>query len=406
MDKNSEYFLSLLAAFIKETVPKEPANINWEKVYALAHIHGVSGALYLTVQKIDKDKGPTQSTLKKLKADFFATMLRYEQQEKAYQEITKKLSNEKIEHIFFKGAVIREYYLVKQMRTLGDIDFLLHEKDQRVVSKALLEIGYKKYKVSTRHVEYKKGNVHIEAHGKMMNDEINEKADYISYFQNVWENSCKIDNSYRYNINIEYHLLYLLTHIAKHFYDCGAGVRMILDIAVIINKFGASIDFDYLWKELEKLKLDAFARNIFELCIRYFEVYVPNIKIQLDDKAFDMISNYILEGGTFGFNNRNLAICNIRQEYDKTADHKRAKIKAFWKKIFLNYKEMINTYYILKKLPFLLPFLWIVRVFQCIITKPKKTLSILKGLFYCTDKAEESYSVIKKMGLSKRLSDF
>lgn len=398
MDNNSKYFFALITAFLKETVPPKPINIDWEKIYYLSHIHFVSAAVYLSVQKIDKDEQPSQNILKRFKSDFFNTTLRYEEQEKAYEEITKKLNEEKIQHLFFKGTVLREYYPVKQMRTLGDIDFLLHEKDRNAVNEALLEIGYKNI-TNIGHWQYVKGKLLIEAHDKLMYSEINEKADYISYFQNAWNNANAEENSYTYKLNIEYHLIFVLTHIAKHFYGLGCGVRMILDIAVIINEFGDILDYTYLWKELKKLKLDVFAKNIFELCAGCFEVYVPGSEVEMDNETFEAISNYILEGGTFGFNNRNSTIHIIRKEYEKTDNHNLAQFKAFWGKIFLNYKTIINLYPILKKLPFLLPFAWIVRGFNCMVTRHKRTVNILKGLVSRSDEAEKSYEVMKKIGL-------
>lgn len=399
MDNNGKYFFSLLTSFLKGELPPKPINIDWEKIYNLARIHFVSGAIYTAIQKLDKAQQPEKQILKKFESDFFNTILRYEEQEKAHKEVIQKLNGDKIPHLFFKGSVLREYYPVKEMRTLGDIDFLLREEDQDKAKKALLEIGYKNL-TNTGHWQYVKGKVMLEAHDKLMYSEINEKADYSSYFESAWNNAKAEEKNFTYKLNTEYHLIFILTHIAKHFYGCGAGVRMILDVAVIIKEFGETLDYIYIWKELKKLRLDVFSKNIFEICARWFEVYVSDAKIEMEDETFEAISNYILEGGTFGFNNRNFAVHIIRKEYDKTSNSKLVQFKAFWKKIFLNYKTMINIYPIIKKLPFLLPFAWIFRWLQCIVIKPKRTLSILKGLFSKVDEAEQAYKVLKRIGLS------
>lgn len=398
MDNNSRYFMELLTSFLKETLPPKPCNVDWQRIYNLSSIHFISGAVYLAVERLKKEDKPEQAILNKFKSDFFNTTLRYEQQEKIYQEIIKKLNERRIEHLFFKGSVIRDYYPVKQMRTLGDIDFLLHEKDQRAAYEALSEVGYKNL-TTNGHWQYKKGKLLIESHDKIMYSNINSKADYAAYFENVWDNASACDNSYTYQLNMEYHVIFLITHIAKHFYGCGAGVRMILDIAVIINKFGNSLNFSYIWEELKKLKLDVFAQNIFELCDRWFQVAVPNINFNMDDELFESMSKYILEGGTFGFNNRNPVVQIIRCGYEKTNNRKLALFKAFWGKIFLNYKDMKKLYPVIKNLPFLLPFAWIARGLQCIIKKRSRTVNILKGFAKCSDEAEESYNMMKGIGL-------
>ncbi len=197
--------------------------------------------------------------------------------------------------------------------------------------------------------------------------------------------------------------MFLLAHMAKHFYGYGCGVRMFLDIAVIINKFKEEIDFTYLWSELKKIKLDIFSKNIFFICKKYFGVDISKAEkgepFEMDDTTFEMISKYIVEGGTFGFNNRNVASPLIRIEYEKTSNMKLAQIKALFRKIFLPYKSMKEQFSILENFPFLLLFFWVVRGFLCITTRREKTLGILKGLTAETSDAEEAYEVIKKIGL-------
>lgn len=398
MNKNSRYFIELLTAFLKKTIPTKPVNIDWIQVYSLANIHFVSGAVYVAIQRLQVEDRPKQAILKRFKSDFFNTILRYEEQEKEYRAIVKKLNEEKIEHLFFKGTILREYYPVKQMRTLGDLDFLLHEKDHEAVNEAFMQIGFKNL-TTIGHWQYKKGNLLVEGHDKMMYSNINSKMNYVSYFENAWDNAISTDNSYTYELKPEYHLIFLLTHIAKHFYDAGAGVRMILDIAVVINQFGDTLNFSYIWQELKKLKLDVFAENIFGLCDKWFGIKVPCVLTRIEDGSYESIAKYILEGGTFGSNNRNEAIHLIMKQYEKANNRNLAQFMAFFSKIFLNYDGMKKIYPILIKQPFLLPFAWIVRGVQCITKKRKKTINILKGFANCSNKAEEVYAVMKKSGL-------
>lgn len=397
MDSNSQYFLALLVAFLKGTIPPEPVNVDWDKIYELASMHSLSGAVYLAIQSLDEGSKPELSILNKFKSDFFYATLRYEEQEKAYREIIKELNKERIEHLFFKGIVIREYYPVKQMRTLGDIDFLIHKKDQNAVKKIFTQMGYND-KSSSLHDKYEKGKVIIEVHDKIMNREINSKVDYFEYFENAWDYSISKEK-YTYELNLDYHFVYLLTHIAKHIYGSGAGVRLIFDIAVIIDKFGDKLDFAFIWKELKKIKLDVFARNIFGLCERWFQVKIPDTQYEIDELTYRTVSDYIIKGGTFGFSNNNVAIWLLRKSYSKKSNLKLVQIKAFWAKVFLNFGEMKDKYPILNKFPFLLPATWVHRWYRGITKKRAKTLKLAKGFFYCAEEAEQSYDMLKRMGL-------
>jgi hypothetical protein len=398
MDSNSQYFIALLVAFLKNTIAPKPVDVDWNKIYDLASTHSLSGAVYLAIQRLEEDKKPELLILNKFKSDFFYTTLRYEEQEKAYCEIIRELNKEKIEHLFFKGIVVRDYYPVKQMRTLGDIDFLIHKKDQNAVCEIFTQMGYKN-KSSELHDKYEKGKIIIEAHDKIINTEINSKVDYFAYFENAWDYSIANENKYTYELCIDYHLVFLLTHIAKHIYEAGAGVRMILDIAVIIDKFGDTLDFTFIWKELKKIKLDMFARNIFGLCEKWFQVKIPDTTFEMDALTYRAMSEYIFDGGTFGFSNNNVAIWLLRNSYSKETNLKIVQIKAFWRKIFLNFGEMKEKYPFLKKRPFLLPAAWVHRWYKGIIKTPAKTLKLTKGLFNCTEEAEQSYDMLKRIGL-------
>jgi len=169
------------------------------------------------------------------------------------------------------------------------------------------------------------------------------------------------------------------------------------------TKFKEEIDFTYLWSELKKIKLDIFAKNIFSLCKKYFDLDISKTekgeKFEIDNKTFEMISKYIVEGGTFGFNNRNISSHIIRKEYEKTSNRKLAQIKALFGKIFRYDYITKKEFPILENFPFLLPFFWVVRGFLCITTRRKKTIRILKELTTEPSGAEESYEVMKKIGL-------
>lgn len=412
MDINSRYFISLLSLFIKDTVPVNPgcmaenngngnigqSEVDWEEIYKLANIHSMGGIVYLAVQKLEEAQKPDISTINKFKSDFFYATYRCEEQEKAYREIVELFNEEKINHLFFKGIVIRDYYPVKQMRTQGDIDFLVHREDQEKVKNIFTRLGYRN--ISTKwHEKYKKGKIVFESHDKLINNDINSKADYVEYFENVWQYAKPKENSYTFELDINYHLVFLIVHIAKHFYEKGAGVRLILDIAVILEKFRDTLDFQQIWKHLENIKLDLFAKNIFALCERWFGVKVPGVLHDLDELTYISMSKYILEGGTFGYSNNNIAISALWKEYSKTESTKNLKFKALLKKIFLDFDMMREKYPILKKHPYLLLFAWIHRAFKCLTVTRERTFRILRGLRECSEESKNTYFMMKKIGL-------
>jgi|GEM_PF-252570 len=440
MDANSLYFISLITAFLKGDKPVKPscmmgsgakrdnqtdymadgevkANdhlvctksievkrndqqvvVDWEKIYNLARIHSLGGTVYLALQKLEKKDRPEPSILNKFKSDFFYATCRYEQQQKAYGEIVQLLNEHNIKHVFFKGVVIREYYPVRQMRTQGDIDLLIQKEDAEKVRKIFADLGYKDLS-SKWHDKYRKGKIVFEVHDKMINTKINSKIDYFEYFKNAWNYTIPKENTCTFELDINYHLVFLIAHIAKHFYKIGAGVRMILDIAVVVDKFGDMLDYQKIWNELKEIKLDIFAEHIFYLCEKWFDVKTPGVVFDKDELTINAMSKYVLEGGTFGFSNNNIAIETLRNEYSKTKKMKYIKLKAIFKKIFLDFDTMKEKYPILKKYAYLLVPAWIHRWIKCIIKKRRRTLRIIKGLCKCSKDGQNSYDMMKNIGL-------
>lgn len=405
MDDKTQYFFALLRSFLHETAPPKAIEVEWEEIYNLAHIHHVSGAVYVAIQKLNKEEQPKEDILEKFKAEFFGAFIMYQKQKKVCDEITSKLAEEKIQHIFLKGSVVKEYYPVKAMRTLGDIDLLIHEDDQEAAKKALVEIGYNNLSCNPGSTwDYEKNNLRVEVHDKLIYSEIHNKFDFFDYFNNVWENSKQSDEAYRYELILEFHLIFLLTHMAKHFCYSGCGVRMFLDIAVILIKFNENINFDYFWNEIKKIKLENFVKNIFAICKKYFNVNMKKLEkyfqIEIEYNKFEIISNNIVRGGVFGASNLIILSYIIRKEFEKTSNMKLAKIKILTRILFLNYKYMKTKFPVLSNFPFLLPFFWFARGFFSMITRSKRTVGILKEL---TAKpsggAEESYEVLKEIGL-------
>ncbi|AEV68685.1 nucleotidyltransferase domain-containing protein [Acetivibrio clariflavus] len=412
MDLSSRYFISLLSSFIKDATPVKPGcigedkekddsghdNVDWGKIYKLASIHSLGGAVYLAVQKLDEADKPEADILNKLKSEFFYATYRFEEQEREYRKIVELLNREKIKHLFFKGVIVRDYYPVKQVRTQGDIDFLIYPEDRKKVEKIFTDLGYRNF--STKwHDKFKKGKIVFEGHDNLVNTEINSKVDYSAYFANAWEYAKPKEYGYTYELDMNYHLAFLITHIAKHFYEKGAGVRLILDIAVILNKYGEELDFQKIWKHLENIKLDLFAKHIFALCERWFGVKAPGMYFEMDESTYSYISKYILEGGTFGYSNDNIAISALRKEYEKTGSFEHIKIKAMLKKIFLSFDIMREIYPILKKHPYLLVFAWIHRGIKCIVIKRKRTFRIIKGIREFSEEGKNTYIMMKKIGL-------
>ena len=100
---------------------------------------------------------------------------------------------------------------------------------------------------------------------KLFND-----FDYIGYFREKIQNKVHIKGN-TYELRKEGHFIYILVHLAKHFYNAGVGIKMILDVVVFLRKYGKTMDFDYINNELTHIQLKDFSNMIFYVCKKYFD---------------------------------------------------------------------------------------------------------------------------------------
>lgn len=85
----------------------------------------------------------------------------------------------------------------------------------------------------------------------------------------------------------DFHLLFLIFHLRKHFMNSGVGFRMFMDLAVVAAK--VNIDWDTLANKLKKIGMLEFAKKCYGFIGRWFYIYGPLID-QIDEDFFEEAS--------------------------------------------------------------------------------------------------------------------
>ncbi len=363
MMNNKIYFLKLLKSYIYNKKIEYDENVDWFEILRLANIHSVQCMIYLAIDKLDK-RPPIYDELKKL---FLKTVQISTLQEIGMKQTIATLNDNCIEHILIKGYVLRNYYPNKEVRSFGDIDILVDESDIKKANNALLNIGFEFNEDKSENAvqTYTKGILCLEMHTDLIYERLFNDFDYINYFREKIKNKEHVKNyTYTYELKKEDHFIYILVHLAKHFYNIGAGIRMVLDIVVFLNKFGKVIDFKYIENELDSIQLKYFSNVIFYICKKYFDTDIECTPI--DDKKLEQIIDYILEHGVFGFDNIAVQSVMLRNNGDKG-------IKLFLKMMFPDMAVMTRIYPWFKNgNKYMLPYAWLRRWLYLLTNKNKR----------------------------------
>lgn len=356
MEREYDYLLHLLGAYLWEKTPRKAEDTDWNKMMELADIHGVTGILSYMEFKYKLCADP--QLLGQFRWICMSTISRFGQRGSLADLFYRTLSDNGIDHICMKGYVLRNYFPVMELRTFGDIDLVIRPEDRRKCHELMLSLGYQPKDDWEPVFSYYKGQEYYEIHTELLEIDVSDKADYRSYFRRMWDYT-ECTGAHHYEFKPEFHFLYMITHIAKHIHGSGAGIRMYLDVAAFIRHFGQSIDWNWIGAELEKLQLMDFAATVLSAVARWFDTPSPVSFREISPELLEEFTEYTLEAGVFGHHNREGAVTSLK---NTAHEGKGSRFLFFLRRLFPSAKTIARRYTYLQKCPWLLPVAWIHRL--------------------------------------------
>ena len=312
MNSVQKAILTILKAFLNNQKNIEISDgFNWNEFDKLVRINNISGIVgYLFLQSA-VDTIPAEIR-KRYRIEFLTTASVSASREDSMESLIGVLKANDIDHLLFKGYVVRDLYTVPELRTFGDIDFAIKLKDRQKCDELMRQNGYQLLENWEPVYVYESAIERYEVHTELLDSNLNEKADYRQYFKDFWEHALKKDER-TYVLEPEYHLIFLLMHIAKHLYGSGAGIRMYLDIAFYIRKYRQTIDWKRFKSEINSLKLSKFVNTVFTAVQEWFGIESPVSLEKPDDDFTERFLTFTLNGGVFGFEDKSSALTQLRK---------------------------------------------------------------------------------------------
>lgn len=282
-----------------------------------------------------------------------------ERQLYAVKELFTAFDEHKIAYLPLKGTVLKSMYPKFEMRSMSDADILIKTEQYGTIKPIMQGLGYTEITESNHELIWKKQNIHIELHKRLIPS---YNKDYYAYYGDGWR-LAKVQDGTRYSMTDEDQMIYLFTHFAKHYRDAGIGIKHIIDLWVYRKKKPA-LDEAYIKKELTALQLYDFYVNIINTLSVWFED-------RESDEKTDFISEIIFNSGVYGTHESDV-LSDAYKQVKSGEKAKNIRIINFFKTAFLPYSNMSQKYHILKKAPFLLPVMWIIRCFEIVFCKSDK----------------------------------
>ena len=294
------------------------SNVDWDEVYLLAEEQSVMGLVLAGIEKTNTNRTDNTNRLpQELLLQWIGEVQIIEEQNKAMNEfvakLIEKLRKENVSVILVKGQGIAQCYERPLWRSSGDIDLLLDDNNYIIAQKFFSTFASNSLDElkEEKHQEFEIGPWIVEIHGNMptyfskRTDEILEKIK-TNAFKNGYYRYWKFNDTEIKLLGIDADVLFVFTHILKHFFRGGIGLRQICDWCRLLWTYRNEIDRNLLEERVKAMGLmtewmsfAALAVNKLGYPADYMPLYSDKVKwIRKSHRIMD----FILRTGNFGHN--------------------------------------------------------------------------------------------------------
>lgn len=380
-----DYLAELVLAQLNGRNPENiPENIGVDEIIDIA---GRNHMIYPLLGALIKTDNFPEDKLNELRYKIQHSVLVTLAQVTELNRLVDAFENAGIKNQPMKGSCMKFMYPSPELREMSDIDILIAGDQMDAAGKIMLDLGYKLTQSIKHHDIYtKQPFMVVEVHRAMYDKTVD--GNQYDYFKSFEKAVLRDGKKYTYDFNREDFYVYMIAHMAKHFYAMGCGIRNLVDVYIYLEKYEKKLDWSYLNKELKKCGIYDFAVNMEKLAYIW-------LGGKQGDQFYDDLFQYMVDCGIYGKDENGI--------WHKYAEEKlegkkvtRGKLKRWY--YFPPLFYMSEYYPWLEKFPFLLPVAWCIRAFRGIFmkkgTQKREMLNVIDG-----DKAKTYQNIYKRMKL-------
>ena len=315
-------FLRFCIGSAKE-IPDSLKEVDWKELYCIAQKQALLGVLFHGIQRLPKELAPEQKLL--MQWMVMAEMIR-KQNIRLFQDSVKvcqNFENEGFANCILKGQGNALLYPDPYMRTPGDIDIYLAGGRKRVMQ--YINKVCPNQVMRYHHVDFPVMKTAIEVHftpSYMFFPIHNSRMQ--KWFKEVMGEQCNhrvsLPDGYGeiYVPQVSFNVIYILSHLYRHIFTEGIGLRQLLDYYFVLLKWHTDLtnltdsnkslpqmtqintDLDALRHELKYLGLWKFAGAVMYVLHEVFGLSEDRMIVPMDEREGRFLLDEIMRGGNFG----------------------------------------------------------------------------------------------------------
>ena len=361
--QTGDYLVRLLSAGLSGSQPPElPRGLAWEQVYHMAKRHCVEQLAFHGARERVAQEDP--QIFQAWERQCMHTLALSLTQEMEQQAIAARFREAGIPLVSLKGTQLAELYPQRDFRQMADLDYLIPPEDRQRGASLMAELGYRDSPEEDQDdfhaVYHKPPYMTVELHPWLV-----PPWDPASqYLGAVWDHTVP-DNAGNLRLSREFSYLFLVAHMAKHFFMIGCGIRPVLDIYLARTAWEGDLDWASVEKGLEQMGLRAFAQQVEALGQDWFG---PCPVVPHRGRA-RVMEQEIYAAGTHGSKLARIAHAVPPDVQRRPMLWNR--VAFAWRRMFIGRAYMVRDYPSLARYPVLLPVCWLRRLFrQLVLRRP------------------------------------
>lgn len=344
-----------IIALLKSAITQEeevlPEGFDLAQAYPLVKKHHMVTLIYDGAIRCGIDR--KSDVMGKLFRDYLQVLRISEKQMAQVERIFTAFEENGIDYMPLKGCKMKALYPKPELRIMGDADILIRMGQYEQIKPIMRSLGMEAKLESDHELVWKNDSLYLELHKRVIPV---EHMDLYMEGQNGWEYAKQHEGN-RYSMTAEDEFSYLFTHFTKHYRIGGIGCRHMVDLWVYLRSH-PELKEESVMEMLGQTNLLEFYENIRRTIAVWFEG-TP------ETKKTDFITEFIFNSGSWGTVESNAMSRAVR-----FSSHAKDQAHGKWNYIrqtLFPSRDMLHFKYrfkFLDKAPFLLPLVWVIRIFD------------------------------------------
>lgn len=355
MTNTQQGILTLIKSAITGEAAKLPPDFSVQEAFAVARRHNITALLYEGA--VLCGVSPRQEPMPRMFQKCCLGLMASEKQLQDANRLFEAFEAAGIDYMPLKGLRMKTRYPKPELRTMGDADVLIRLEQYDRIRPILEAQGFAEKVESDHELIWEKKGLYLELHKRLIPS---YNPDLYAYFEDAWALAVP-ERGHRWAMKPEDEWLYIFTHMTKHYRDGGIGLRHLTDLMVFRRAY-PTLDEGHIREALERLELTEFYRNICRLLDHWFGGAPGN-------DILEMMTEFIFTSGSFGTADCHTVSQMLRKIENSRIDN--GKVLFVWNSLFPPRTALEPQYPVLKRHPWLLPAVWVVRPFRKLWKNPR-----------------------------------